>query len=165
MVTESEPLSHLSCATLHAIINSSQHLPNHVLRLLLIMSQRLYHCQGLPSFGNRICCLRNGNCVENHLTGEDHQPLGQCTQSSLKRLARVSKNVIRCGDGLKQMRDKARCFTTSFSKQRTSEEARWLGEVRKGGFDSRVEYEVAGNAGVVCVILEILAAGEVDVIS
>jgi hypothetical protein len=60
------------------------------------------------------------------------------------------------------MRDKVRCFTTSFSKQRTSEKARWLGEVGKGGFDFRVTYEVAGNAGVVRVILEILAAGEVD---
>jgi hypothetical protein len=46
-----------------------------------------------------------------------------------------------------------------FSKQRTSEskKARWLGEVGKSGFDSRVKDEVAGNAGV---ILEILTAGE-----
>jgi hypothetical protein len=48
----------------------------------------------------------------------------------------------------------------SFSKQRTSEKPRRLGEVGKGGFDSRVKDEVAGNAGVECVIFEILTAGE-----
>jgi hypothetical protein len=58
------------------------------------------------------------------------------------------------------MRNEVRCFTASFSKQRTSEKARRLGEVGKGGFDSRVKDEVAGNAGVDCVIFEILTAGE-----
>jgi hypothetical protein len=58
------------------------------------------------------------------------------------------------------MRDEVRCFTASSSKQRTSEKARRLGEVGKGGFDSRVKDEVVGNAGVECVIFEILTAGE-----
>ena len=91
--------------------------------------------------------MRDGNWVENRLAGEEHQPLGQGTQCSLKRLARVSKNVIRCGDRLKQMRDEVRCFTASFSKQRTSEKPRRLGEVGEGGE---------------CVMLEILTAGEAD---
>jgi hypothetical protein len=58
------------------------------------------------------------------------------------------------------MRDEVRCFTASFSKQRTSEKARRLGEVGKGGFDSPVKDEVAGNAEVECVIFKVLAAGE-----
>jgi hypothetical protein len=41
-----------------------------------------------------------------------------------------------------------------------SEKARWLREVGKGGFDSRVKDEVACNAGVECVIFGILTAGE-----
>lgn len=41
-----------------------------------------------------------------------------------------------------------------------SEKARLLGEVGKGGFDSRVKDEVAGNEEVECVIFEVLAAGE-----
>lgn len=53
------------------------------------------------------------------------------------------------------MRDEVRCFTASFSKQRTSEKPRSLGKVGKGGFD-----EVAGNTEVECVIFEILTAGE-----
>jgi hypothetical protein len=57
------------------------------------------------------------------------------------------------------MRDEVRCFMASFSKQRTSEKPRRLGEVGKGGFDSRVKDKVAGNAGVECVIFEILTAG------
>jgi hypothetical protein len=57
------------------------------------------------------------------------------------------------------MRDEVRCLTASFSKQRTSEKAR-LGEVGKGGFESRVKDEDTGNAGVECVIFEILTAGE-----
>jgi hypothetical protein len=60
------------------------------------------------------------------------------------------------------MRDEVRCFTASFSKQRTSEKARRLGEVGKGGFDSRVKDGVTGNAGAECVMLEILTAGEAD---
>lgn len=106
--------------------------------------------------------MRDGNWVENRLAGEEHQPLGQGTQCSLKRLSRVSKNVIRCGDRLKQMRDEVRCFTASFSKQRTSEKPRRLGEVGEGGFNSRVKDEVAGNAEAECVMLEILTAGEAD---
>ena len=62
---------------------------------------------------------------------------------------------------LKQIRDEVRRFTASFSKQRTSGKARRLGVVGKGGFDSRVKDEVTGNAGVECVIFEILTAGEV----
>lgn len=58
------------------------------------------------------------------------------------------------------MRDEERCFTASFSKQRTSEKARRLGEVGKGGLDPRVKDEVAGKAGTECVIFEILTAGE-----
>lgn len=58
------------------------------------------------------------------------------------------------------MRVEVRCFTVSFSKQRTSEKARQLGEVNKGRFDSRVKYEVVGKAGVECVIFEFLTAGE-----
>ncbi len=58
------------------------------------------------------------------------------------------------------MRDKVRCFTASFSKQRTSEKARRLGEVGKG-----VKDEVAGNAKVECIIFEILTAGEAGTIT
>jgi len=41
-----------------------------------------------------------------------------------------------------------------------SEKAWRLGEVSKGGFDSRVKDEVEGKAGVECVIFEFLTAGE-----
>jgi hypothetical protein len=58
------------------------------------------------------------------------------------------------------MRDEVRCFTASFSKQRTSEKARRLGEVGKGGSDPRVKDEASGNTGVKCVMLEVLTAGE-----